>query len=111
MFEIAGAGLWAAALLLPLYYLMDATLTLSRRLMRGERLMEAHRSHFYQRAARRLGSHKRVAQIILALNIALVALAAASAMRPDTQAVWLVVGTVLTSGVLWYFARDAAPTP
>jgi UDP-N-acetylmuramyl pentapeptide phosphotransferase/UDP-N-acetylglucosamine-1-phosphate transferase len=111
LLEIAGAGLWAAALLLPLYYLMDATLTLVRRAIRRERLMEAHRSHFYQRAARRLGSHKRVAQIILALNIALVALAAASAVQPDIQAIWLVVGVVLTGGVLWYFARDAAPTP
>jgi UDP-N-acetylmuramyl pentapeptide phosphotransferase/UDP-N-acetylglucosamine-1-phosphate transferase len=111
LLEIAGAGLWAPALLLPLYYLMDATLTLGRRVMRHERLLEAHRSHFYQRAALRLGSHKRVVQIILALNVALVALASASAMRPDTQAVCLVVGVVLTSGVLWYFARDATPTP
>src|SRR5882757_6069624 len=39
-----------AALLLPLYYLADATVTLLRRLKRGERFWTAHRSHFYQRA-------------------------------------------------------------
>ena len=39
-----------AALLLPLYYLADATITLLRRLVKGEAIMKAHRSHFYQRA-------------------------------------------------------------
>ena len=110
LLELAGAGLWAAALLLPLYYLMDATITLIRRLLRREHLLEAHRRHFYQQAARRFGSHARVARTILGLNIALVALAYASAVQPDRQALWLVVGAVLTGGVLWYFARDPAPT-
>ena len=110
LLEIAGAGFWIAALLLPLYYVMDATLTLGRRVIRRERVLKPHRSHYYQRAARRLGSHKRVAQIILALNVTLMALASASAIQPDTQAACFVVGVVQTSGVLWYFARDAAPT-
>src|SRR3981189_1403622 len=39
-----------AALLLPLYYLSDATVTLLRRLTRGEPVWAAHRSHSYQRA-------------------------------------------------------------
>ena len=110
LLELAGAGLWAAALLLPLYYLMDATITLIRRLLRREHLLQAHRRHFYQQAARRFGSHARVARTILGLNITLVALAYASAVQPDRQALWLVVGAVLTGGVLWYFARDPAPT-
>ena len=40
----------AAALLLPLYYLTDATVTLFRRMCRREPFWAAHRSHFYQRA-------------------------------------------------------------
>jgi len=110
LLELAGSGLWAAALLLPLYYLMDATLTLMRRVRRGEHLLKAHRGHYYQRAARRFGSHTRVVQIILALNISLVALAYVSAIQPERQALWLLIGVVLTGGVLWYFARDPAPT-
>jgi hypothetical protein len=35
-----------AALLLPLYYLGDATLTLLRRVARGEPFWTGHRSHF-----------------------------------------------------------------
>ncbi len=47
---LAGGGHLIAALLLPLYYLADATITLLRRLAKGEAIMNAHRSHFYQRA-------------------------------------------------------------
>src|SRR5204862_8177191 len=41
----------AAALLLPLYYLTDATVTLLRRIIRREPFWAAHRTHFHQRAA------------------------------------------------------------
>ena len=44
------AGEIAAAILLPLYYGADATLTLVRRIATGEPFWQAHRSHFYQRA-------------------------------------------------------------
>ena len=47
---MANKGHLAAALLLPLYYLMDATITLFRRLSRKEKVWQAHRTHFYQRA-------------------------------------------------------------
>ncbi|MBI3436398.1 MAG: glycosyl transferase [Proteobacteria bacterium] len=39
-----------AALILPLYYLADATFTLLRRLARGAAVTQAHRDHYYQRA-------------------------------------------------------------
>ena len=50
LLQLAGTGALAAAILLPLYYLMDATITLLRRLARREKVWEAHRSHFYQQA-------------------------------------------------------------
>ena len=40
----------AAAVLLPLYYVLDATITLIRRFIYGEPVMQAHRWHFYQQA-------------------------------------------------------------
>ncbi len=115
LLEAAGSGLWAAALLLPLYYLADATLTLLRRLVRREAILEAHRSHFYQRAARAVGSHAAVTLAVLALNIALIALAIVSAARPENAVPALVAGAVLTLGLLWYFAtrkeKPAAAKP
>ncbi|MFC6669713.1 MraY family glycosyltransferase [Marinobacterium aestuariivivens] len=50
--------LLAGWLVLLAVFVTDATLTLIRRLLRGMPLAEAHRSHGYQYAARRLGSHR-----------------------------------------------------
>jgi UDP-N-acetylmuramyl pentapeptide phosphotransferase/UDP-N-acetylglucosamine-1-phosphate transferase len=71
----AGRGGWAASLILPLYYLADATWTLMRRLFRGERIWQAHREHFYQRAVRAGLAHAAVVRRILAADIGLIALA------------------------------------
>jgi UDP-N-acetylmuramyl pentapeptide phosphotransferase/UDP-N-acetylglucosamine-1-phosphate transferase len=65
----------AAALLLPLYYVADATITLFRRLFRGERITQAHRSHFYQQAVDGGMSVGKVVTRIFALNLALSVLA------------------------------------
>ena len=51
-------------------FVVDATLTLLRRLLRGERVYEAHRSHAYQHAARRHDSHVAVSLAVGAINLA-----------------------------------------
>ncbi|MDF1794271.1 MAG: glycosyltransferase family 4 protein [Thalassobaculaceae bacterium] len=70
-----GGGALAAALILPLVFVVDATVTLLRRLARGERPTEAHREHAYQRAVQGGWSHARVCVAIIAVNIVLIALA------------------------------------
>ncbi|HXP97000.1 MAG TPA: glycosyltransferase family 4 protein [Telmatospirillum sp.] len=75
LLSAAGHGHWAAALILPAYYLTDATLTLTRRALRGERIWEAHRQHFYQKAIQGGASHACVASIILLANAILIILA------------------------------------
>lgn len=50
-------------------FIVDATFTLFRRLMRGDKVYEAHRSHAYQFASRHFGSHKVVTLAIAAINI------------------------------------------
>jgi UDP-N-acetylmuramyl pentapeptide phosphotransferase/UDP-N-acetylglucosamine-1-phosphate transferase len=79
---LAGKGLWAPALILPLYYLADATLTLARRIGRGERFWQAHHEHFYQRALGSRGDHAGVARIILAGDLALIVLALLAVAHP-----------------------------
>lgn len=76
LFLLASGGALVAALLLPMYYCADATITLCRRLARGERVWEAHRQHFYQQAADRGWSAARVAGTIAVANVALAGLAA-----------------------------------
>lgn len=42
-------------------FIIDATVTLFKRLLRGERFWEAHREHYYQRLIQMGWSHKRMA--------------------------------------------------
>ena len=108
LYEIAAAGAFAAALLLPLYYLADATITLVRRLLRGERVWEAHRSHFYQRATTNGFPVGAVVGHVFGLNVALAGLAALtlvwSGWVADITA--LVVGAGLVGWVLRRFSTD-----
>jgi len=50
-------------------FLTDATITLLRRMVRRERWYDAHRSHAYQRAALRYGSHRKVTVAVMAINL------------------------------------------
>ncbi|MCZ4281112.1 glycosyltransferase family 4 protein [Kiloniella laminariae] len=68
-------GLWAAALILPLYYLCDATFTLIKRLLKKQKIWQAHREHCYQWAVRNGASHKQVVLVILGCNIGLLGIA------------------------------------
>jgi Fuc2NAc and GlcNAc transferase len=61
-------GLWTWLILGGVFF-VDATLTLVRRLLRWERIYEAHRTHAYQWLARRWNSHGRVTSTVLAVNI------------------------------------------
>ena len=80
---LAGSGHIAAALLLPLYYLADATITLLRRLINGEPVMQAHRSHFYQRATDGGFSVYAIVGRVLLVNIGLIALAVTTLLTPS----------------------------
>lgn len=83
LIHLALAGQLAAALILPAYYLADATITITKRALRGERIWQAHRTHFYQRAVQGGRSHAQVAAAIIAANLALMACAlVAAAGRP-----------------------------
>jgi Fuc2NAc and GlcNAc transferase len=59
---------WAWAILLGVF-IVDATVTLLRRLIRGEKVYEAHRTHAYQYASRKWGSHRSVTLTVLAINV------------------------------------------
>ena len=61
-------ALWAWLILGGVFF-VDATVTLLRRLLRGERVHEAHRSHAYQWLARRWASHAKVTCAVLIVNV------------------------------------------
>lgn len=61
-------NLWTWVVLNGLFF-ADATATLVTRLLRGQRVYEAHRLHAYQRWARRWRSHRAVTLVYTAINI------------------------------------------
>jgi UDP-N-acetylmuramyl pentapeptide phosphotransferase/UDP-N-acetylglucosamine-1-phosphate transferase len=107
MLMIAGRGNLAAALLLPLYYLADATLTLGRRIAHREPVWQAHRTHFYQRATDGGFSVKEIVVRVFVLNLALAGLALVSAIEPDplVDISALALGGALVAWLLLTFAR------
>jgi len=60
--------LWGWLILLGVF-IVDASYTLFRRLLRGDKIYEAHRSHAYQVASRRFGSHLAVTMAVGAINV------------------------------------------
>jgi UDP-N-acetylmuramyl pentapeptide phosphotransferase/UDP-N-acetylglucosamine-1-phosphate transferase len=103
LIQLAADGAWAAVLILPAYYWADASLTLLRRLARGDAVWRPHRDHFYQRAVRQGMTHADVARQVMAANLVLVALAYLSVQAPP----WLALGlAALPVGrLLWRFGR------
>jgi UDP-N-acetylmuramyl pentapeptide phosphotransferase/UDP-N-acetylglucosamine-1-phosphate transferase len=104
---LAGNGSRAAALLLPLYYLADSTLTLLRRLMKGEPVWQAHRSHFYQRATDGGFTVIDVVARVFAINLGLAALAIAIVILPGrfNDLAALAAGVALVAWLLTTFAK------
>lgn len=60
--------LWAWLIMLGVF-IVDATFTLIRRLIRGDKVYEAHRSHAYQFASRQFGHHRPVTLAVACINI------------------------------------------
>lgn len=75
---LGGFALWAAWsrpeliwswLILFGVFIVDSTWTLMRRLLQGQKIYQAHRSHAYQYASRVFNSHKVVTVGVVALNL------------------------------------------
>ena len=104
---LAGSGHLAAAILMPLYYLADASVTLLRRLINGDRVWQAHRTHFYQLGTERGFSVREVVARVSLLNLWLCVLAAITVFAPGApaQILALVIGFGLVAALLFAFAR------
>lgn len=66
--HISTQMLWVWVILLGVF-IVDATFTLLRRLLRGDKVYEAHRSHAYQYASRKYNSHLPVTLAVLFVNV------------------------------------------
>jgi UDP-N-acetylmuramyl pentapeptide phosphotransferase/UDP-N-acetylglucosamine-1-phosphate transferase len=82
MIALAVSGEIAAAFILPAYYMVDATLTLLRRLLRGEAIWRSHRLHAYQIAHQAGLAHNEICWRLIGCNAGLVVLAVVSVWHP-----------------------------
>jgi UDP-N-acetylmuramyl pentapeptide phosphotransferase/UDP-N-acetylglucosamine-1-phosphate transferase len=103
LLDLAVRGRWRIALILPLYFLADATITLVRRVLRGERIWEAHRQHFYQKAVGRGLGHAAVVRRVIAADLLLISCgwAAENGWSAVSLAASIVIVATLLAALAW----------
>ncbi len=108
-FLAAGMSLWGEGTgILPLWvsvlvfspFVVDATVTLIRRLLKRERVWQAHKSHYYQRLVQMGWGHRKTALVEYGLMAgcavsALITVRVAPAVQWGIIAVWAVVYAIL----------------
>ncbi len=85
-------------------FVTDASVTLLVRIATGQRWTEAHRSHAYQRLARRWNSHRKVTVLMGAFNLLwLLPLAGAAQVLPQWGGIWVMLAyaPALTGVLIW----------
>lgn len=110
MLDLALHGEVAAALILPMYFAVDATYTLLRRILKGETPWQPHRSHLYQRAVQGGAKQDVVVLRVTVTNTALILLAILSVKSPLPAFAAALAVTAALMVSLWIAARGNAAT-
>lgn len=96
-----GLSTW---LILPAVFWVDASVTLARRLIRGQPFYQAHRTHAYQHAARFFDSHKKVSLGIALINVFyLMPLALFSEIYKHLQVIFICLAYMPLIYLVFYF--------
>jgi UDP-N-acetylmuramyl pentapeptide phosphotransferase/UDP-N-acetylglucosamine-1-phosphate transferase len=95
---------WLFPLLVFSPFIVDASVTLARRALRGEKIWQAHRSHYYQRVVLLGATHRQLALAAYTVMLAMAALAFVLLLLPQ-HAVWVLI---LSAAIylLTFFAID-----
>jgi len=111
------AGVWSAwfPVLVFLPFVADATATLLRRVLRGERFWESHRSHYYQRVNRLGAGHGGTLAAYGTLMIACAGTAVACEIAAPrwgaaALAAWCVAHGVIFAAIDYHWRRSAPTT-
>lgn len=109
LLHLAQSGALVSALLLPLYYLCDASITLIRRFFQKKKVWEAHREHYYQKATDNGWTIIQIDGIVFILNLILGFLALLSFFFHTVylQIFWLLLGFISVFSVLYMFSHKS----
>jgi len=119
-FGIAGTvtGLWPAwfPVLVFLPFIADATVTLLRRIVRGDRLSSAHRDHYYQRLNRLGAGHSGTLSLYVVLmagtcGTALGCLLVAPAWGMVALGLWCVVCSIVFAAIDYHWRKSLPNSP
>ena len=117
-FGIAGCrnGTWPAwfPLLVFLPFVADASVTLLRRLLRGARVLEAHRTHYYQRlhqlGAGHAGTLAVYGVLVAGSSVTAVAVLAAAPRAGEwALAAWIAVLAAVFAAIDYHWKRSRSP--
>lgn len=104
-------GFWAPALIIPLYYLADSGITLVYRAIRGKKIWQAHREHFYQQATQKIRRHDKIVLNIIFINTALLGAAIFSVTHPGAG--FALAAAIVANLLEWMHktGKDDEPSP
>lgn len=103
----ATTGYPYAAMILPAYYVSDATLTVIRRIYKRDKLFVAHTDHYYQRALRSGRRHDSVARYIFGINFLLIFQATFSVIDPSLAIFYVGLAYASVFMMLGFFDHSA----
>ena len=99
---------WGWVILLGIF-VVDATFTLLRRIMRGERFYEAHRTHAYQYAARRFGHRPVTLAVARSMPVAAASRDVAASGAVDGLIGVVIAYVPLCAAAIWFRAGQPPP--
>jgi UDP-N-acetylmuramyl pentapeptide phosphotransferase/UDP-N-acetylglucosamine-1-phosphate transferase len=108
---IEGAWPWWFPVLVFLPFIADATVTVSRRLLRGETIWRAHREHFYQRVALAGMPRRRLALAAYALMLAVAVSALASLSQGALVRCAIIFGWLGVHALMFALLPRPLPVP
>jgi UDP-N-acetylmuramyl pentapeptide phosphotransferase/UDP-N-acetylglucosamine-1-phosphate transferase len=102
LLKLAEGGHALAALIIPAYYLLDSTITITRRALQKKHLFEAHSEHAYQKARRGGLSPRRICLYLAGLSLLHFVWIALFYNFP-AETGWLWLALAYGSGLLMFF--------
>ena len=102
--DLSLKGYWLASMILPLYYILDTSLTLFKRIYNKKKFWKAHSEHYYQLALKNGLSHIKVNYFVILINIGLFFLSFFSLLY-ENNVTFLILGIVWCSVFLYYFSK------
>jgi UDP-N-acetylmuramyl pentapeptide phosphotransferase/UDP-N-acetylglucosamine-1-phosphate transferase len=100
---LASKGFWIEALILPAYYIVDAGLTMLKRLAKGAKPWQAHSEHAYQIFVRSNKPHNEATKIIGFYNLIILALIGGCIYLPQFRLIILLIAYVGAFSLYLFF--------